>query len=96
MTGAMRLMILGTGAMARRHAEEFSPLPGCRIVAAADTNAERARAFAEAHGIPFAFGSLSDALAWGEFDAAVNVTPDGAHKATTLELLAAGKHVFCE
>ena len=28
--------------------------------------------------------------------ALISVTPDGAHMATTLALLAAGKHVFCE
>ncbi len=32
----------------------------------------------------------------GAFDAAVNSTPDGAHKATSLQLIAAGKPVFCE
>jgi predicted dehydrogenase len=91
-----RLLMLGTGAMARAHAERFSLMPGCQLVAAADSNDERARDFAEAFQIPIAFGSLADAIAWGEFDAAVNSTPDVAHKATTLELLAAGKAVLCE
>ena len=59
-------------------------------------NAERARDFAAAHAIPNAFGSLADAIAWGEFDAAVNSTPDPAHHPTTMQLIAAGKPVFCE
>ena len=42
------------------------------------------------------FEDLDEAIAWGEFDAAINCTPDGVHKATTLALIAAGKHVFCE
>ncbi len=96
MSGEQRLLILGTGAMARSHAERFALMPGCTVVAAVDTNAERARDFAAGFGIPTAFGSLSDAVAWGEFDAAINVTPDGAHMATTLELIAAGKGVLCE
>jgi predicted dehydrogenase len=95
-TGERRLLILGTGAMARSHAERFNAIPGCRLVAAVDVNAERARAFAESFAIPSAFDDLAAAIAWGEFDAAVNVTPDGAHKATTLALVAAGKHVLCE
>ena len=74
--GAKRLLILGTGAIARTHAEKFALIPGCELVAAADMNAERARDFAAAHTIPNAFGSLADAIAWGEFDAAVNSTPD--------------------
>jgi predicted dehydrogenase len=91
-----RILILGTGAIAHRHAETFSVLPGCRLVAACDINAERARTFAEMHRIPAAFADLDEAIGWNGFDAAVNATPDGAHMATTLKLIAAGKHVFCE
>ena len=56
----------------------------------------RAAAFCAEHGIPNAFGGLDEAIAWGEFDAATNVTPDGAHHPTTMKLIAAGKHVLCE
>ena len=47
-------------------------------------------------GSPAPSTSSTQAIAWGEFDAAINCTPDGVHMATTLALLAAGKHVFCE
>jgi predicted dehydrogenase len=94
--GVQRLLILGTGAIAHHHAERFALLPGCEIVAAVDANPERARDFAANHAIPHAFGSLADAVAWGEFDAAVNSTPDAVHKATTMQLIAANKPVFCE
>ncbi|MEC5322734.1 Gfo/Idh/MocA family protein [Aurantimonas sp. A3-2-R12] len=94
--GEKRIMILGTGGISHRHAEHFLSIPGCRIVAACDTNGERARAFADMHGIPKSFNSLGDALQWGEFDAVVNSTPDNVHKPTTMEILAAGKAVFCE
>jgi predicted dehydrogenase len=94
--GARRLLILGTGAIAHKHAEQFALIPGCTLAAAVDTNPERARDFAATHDIPNAFGSLTEAIAWGGFDAAVNSTPDPAHRPTTLELIAAGKPVFCE
>jgi predicted dehydrogenase len=96
LSGEKRILILGTGSIAHRHAEHFAGIPGCRLVAAVDTNEARARLFADEHAIPDAFGSLDDAIAWGAFDAAVNSTPDGAHKATSLQLIAAGKPVFCE
>ena len=32
----------------------------------------------------------------GGFDAAANVTPDAVHYSTTMQLIAAGKDVFCE
>ena len=96
MSAPQRLLILGTGSIAHRHGEQFALIPGCELAGAADTNLERAQAYAAEHAIPKAFGSLDDALAWGEFDAAVNATPDPVHAPTTLKLLAAGKHVFCE
>ncbi len=91
-----RLLILGTGSIAAKHATEFKLLADCKIVAAADNMAGRAATYAAAHGIANSFGDLDAALAWGQFDAAVNATPDPVHFPTTMKLLAAGKHVFCE
>lgn len=92
----IRLLILGTGGMARNHAENFAQVPGVQIVGAVDTRPQVLADFQAAHGIENGFASLDQALAWGAFDAATNVTPDAAHHATTLPLLAAGKHVLCE
>ncbi len=91
-----RLLILGTGAMANTHAAAFAAISGVTLAAAVDTRPEQLAAFAANHGVARTFTSLADAMAWGEFDAATNVTPDAAHHATTLPLLAAGKHVLCE
>ncbi len=92
----VRLLILGTGGMAKNHAEHFAAIPGVTLVGGVDTRPEPLAAFQATHGIPHGFASLAEALAWGEFDAVTNVTPDAAHHATTLPLLAAGKHVLCE
>ncbi|MFN4157689.1 MAG: Gfo/Idh/MocA family protein [Gemmobacter sp.] len=92
----MRLMILGTGGMAGNHAEAFGAIAGVEVVAGVDTNAHRLAAFLAKHGVARGFAGLEAALDWGGFDAVANVTPDGAHYATTLPLLAAGKHVLCE
>jgi len=92
----MRLLILGTGGMANTHATHFAAVEGVELVGAVDVDPLRAEAFAARHGIPHIFTSLEDAIAWGGFDAAANVTPDRAHHPTTLALMAAGKHVLCE
>src|SRR5580765_1456957 len=91
-----RLLLLGTGGIAGHHIAEFAAIPECKIVACVDAVPGRAKTFAEANGIGRAFDGLDAALAWGKFNAAINCTPDGVHMATTLALLAAGKHVFCE
>ncbi|MQX07145.1 gfo/Idh/MocA family oxidoreductase [Sinorhizobium fredii] len=92
----MRLLILGTGGMANSHANAFAKIDSVEMVGAVDVDPNRARAFAAQHGIEHIFTSLEEAIAWGQFDAATNVTPDKAHHPTTLALLAAGKHVLCE
>ena len=92
----VRLLILGTGGMANNHAENFAKIAGVTLVAGIDTRPEPLKAFCDKHGIPHGFTSIADAIAWGEFDAVTNVTPDAAHFATTMPVLAAGKHILCE
>lgn len=92
----MRLLILGTGGMANQHANHFREIEGVDIVAAVDVDPVRVEAFALTHEVPRTFNSLDDAIAWGEFDAVANVTPDRAHHPTTMKLIEAGKHQFCE
>jgi predicted dehydrogenase len=82
--------------MANNHAEHFSQIEGVELVAAVDVDPDRARDFAEKFGIERSFTALEDALDWGEFDAVTNVTPDRAHHPTTMRLIEAGKHQFCE
>ena len=92
----MRLLILGTGGMAQQHARQFSAIEGVSLVGGVDVDPNRLETFNGTFGIPNGFASLDAAIAWGEFDAVANVTPDAIHHPTTLVALAAGKHVFCE
>lgn len=92
----MRLLILGTGGMANSHATNFSAIYGVSLVGGVDVDPGRLTTFCAQHGIGRQFTSLEDALKWGEFDAVANVTPDRIHHPTTMQAIAAGKHVFCE
>ena len=92
----VRVLIIGTGVMAERHAQVFRELPGVEAVAGVDVNEARVKAFCAKFGIPRAFTGLEAAIAWGEFDAVSNVTPDAAHHPTTMRLVKAMKPIFCE
>ncbi len=92
----VRIAIIGTGGMANFHAECYATTPGCKLVAAADVDLPRARAFADKHKIPVAFGSVSELLKSAEFDGVSIVTPDAFHAPISLQCLKAGKHVLCE
>lgn len=92
----MRLLVLGTGGMADHHVTHFAAIKGVSVVAGVDTDPARLKLFCDKFGIEKRFPTLDAALAWGEFDAMTNVTPDPVHYATTLQALRAGKHVMCE
>ncbi len=92
----VRILIIGTGGMAKNHAAEFKKIAGVSVVGGVDTRPEQLKAFCAANDIPNGFASLDEALAWGQFDAVTNVTPDAAHYATTMPVLKAGKHILCE
>lgn len=92
----MRLLVLGTGGMARQHAIGFGQIPGVQIVAGVDPDETALADFCAAFAISKQFSSLGAALEWGAFDAVANVTPDNVHYPTTMACLGAGKHVFCE
>ncbi len=92
----MRLLILGTGGMAAQHAKHFAAIDGVTVVGGVDVDPNRLATFNTAHNIPNGFASLDAAIAWGEFDAVANVTPDSIHHPTSIAALKASKHVFCE
>ncbi len=92
----IRLLILGTGGMAKAHAMHFGQDPRVEMVGACDVVPGRAKEFAKTFGMKQSFEDLDKAIKWGEFDAATNVTPDAIHHPTTMKLLKAKKHVLCE
>ena len=92
----VRILLLGTGAMAERHVHFFGEIEDCRIVAGVDIAEERLKNFCGKHNIPKYFTDLDEAIAWGEFDASSNVTPDAVHYPTTMKLVEIGKPIFCE
>ena len=48
----IRLVIIGTGGMANGHADSFTSIKGCKVVACCDIVPGQAKAFAKKHGIP--------------------------------------------
>uniref|UniRef100_A0A2A4ZB23 Oxidoreductase n=1 Tax=OCS116 cluster bacterium TaxID=2030921 RepID=A0A2A4ZB23_9PROT len=93
---ATRIAIVGTGGMANDHAKAYKLNPDVSIVAGLDMKEPLLQKFCDEHDIEHRFTSLDDLLAWGEFDAVSNVTPDKVHYATSMQILAAHKHVLCE
>ena len=93
----VRILVIGTGDMAEQPCAPSSTRSrACKVVAGVDIAEARLKEFCEKHKIPRYFTDLDEAIAWGEFDAVTNVTPDAVHHPTTMTLVAAGKPMLCE
>ena len=92
----IRVGIVGTGGMARYHAEAFNSFKNCRVVAGCDVNEERLKKFAEKHKIKETFNSVDKMLESVKLDAVSVVTPDSSHTEVSLKVIGKGIHVLCE
>ena len=97
MSQSVRIGVVGLGRLGRRHAQNLTlRIPGASLVAAASPIAdERDWAVSTFPGIK-TYESLSDLLAHDGLDAVWLITPTSMHASQTIEVLEAGKHVFCE
>jgi predicted dehydrogenase len=92
----LKVGIAGAGGMAFYHYEGFVRA-GAEVIAMADMDLERARAFGEPRKIQTFFKSLGEMLAGKpDLDAVSIITPNKFHKPLVIEALEKGKHVFCE
>jgi len=74
----------------------WGQIEGVELVGAVDTVPANLEAFAATYGVPKTFGTLDEAIAWGQFDAATVVAPDNWHHPLVMKLIAARKAIFCE
>ncbi len=98
-TSVLRVGLLGAGMIATI---DYGYLPGlarisqrAQVVAIASRTPERARAVAEAHGIPAVYPSLEEMLE-ADLDAVVNLTPIPLHFQTSRAILESGRHLVTE
>ena len=97
MTGAgdraLRVAVIGVGHLGRHHARLLSSMPGVDLVGVVDTNLQRAREIADAHGT----SAVADPAALvGVVDAVIVATPTESHAEVASPFLEAGTAVLIE
>lgn len=97
---ALRLMLVGCGAVARRHVEALRRDPRIAWTCFCDPRREAAQAFADAYAAPNVTVAVETdfarAVARGDCDAAILCSPNALHYRQTCAALDAGLHVLCE
>ncbi len=89
-------MILGAGAMARKHADAYRAIPGVEIVAVANRGEARARQFATDFEIPNVFHDFNEALASAGADIVSVCVPTNLHPELAIAAMERGLHVVTE
>ncbi|MCS5587201.1 MAG: Gfo/Idh/MocA family oxidoreductase [Porticoccaceae bacterium] len=92
----IRWGIIGPGRIARSFANDIEYAPHASLHAVASRQLAGAQEFAEAFGVPRAYGSYAELFADPEVDAIYIATPHSHHKDQAIAALRAGKHVLCE
>jgi predicted dehydrogenase len=67
-----------------------------RVVAVARADKARAEAYAQANGIPKAYGSIEELYADPEINAVYVCTPHHLHREHAIKAIQTGKHILCE
>jgi predicted dehydrogenase len=92
----IRWGVVGPGRIAENVIGDFAVVDGARPVAVASRSLDRARAFADRHGVDRAHGSYAEILADPDVDVLYVATPHPQHHALALGALRAGKALLVE
>ncbi len=94
-TEPVRIGVIGCGKISEQYFNGCRQHPGLEMIACADLNPDKAKACAQAYGIP-RHGTVETLLADADVELILNLTIPSAHAPVTESALLAGKHVYLE
>lgn len=92
----LRWGLLASGGIAGAFAQGLTQTDSGKAMAVASRSLDKARAFADKHKIPTAYGSYEELLADPGIDAVYISTPHPMHAEWAIKAADAGKHILCE
>ena len=96
MSEKLRWGVLGTARVVRKTIPALQETKNGEVVGIASRTEQKAREYADKHGIPQAFGSYEALLASPDIDAVYIALPNALHLEWIFKALDAGKHVLSE
>lgn len=91
-----RFGIIGAGSIAAHFCKGVKLVEGAEVVAVASSSEERAKAFAQANGVPQAYGSYEEMLRSADINVVYIATTHNFHMDNIRLCFENGKHVLCE
>ena len=92
----IKVGLVGAGSIAEEHVKHYKVLENANLEAVCDINLEKAKKFAEKHGIEKVYGSVDEMLANCELDAADVCVWNCSHAECSIKAMKAGLDVLCE
>lgn len=92
----VNIAVIGAGAIGAGHIRGFQEHPSARVIAVAETSAERAKEACEQFGVPEAVSDYRQLLNRDDIDVVSNALPNFLHAKVSLDVLKAGKHLLLE
>lgn len=94
---SIRIGIIGTGQIAKRHIENYLSIEGAEIIAVSGhSNLIEMENIRSKYGIPHGYLDFRKLLKRGDIDAVDVCVHNNLHAPITIEAFKAGKHVYCE
>ena len=92
----LKIGIIGTGMIGKKHIQRYGAIPEAEIVAVCDIDESEAQRVASAHEVPHVFTDFQELLKMDAIEAVDVCVHNQLHCPITVAALNAGKHVFCE
>lgn len=96
MDRTIRWAVVGTGTTAASFVNDIRFAEGAEATAVCSRDPDRARSFAQKHGLAASFGGLKALLAHSEYDAIYLATPNTAHFEAARKIIGAGIPLLIE
>jgi len=87
---------VGLGLVSTSHLKGYKSHPKSEVVAVCDLDEERAKNFAETHGIPRYFTSYEEMIDTADINTVDIAVPTFMHAPIAVKATQSGKHVYCE
>lgn len=94
-TGPVGVGLVGAGMISDTYLDNLTSFPDVTVLIVGDLDPARARAQADAHGVPGA-GTADDVLDHPDVELVINLTIPAVHAQVSAAAIAAGKHVWSE